>query len=199
MLAAMFRRIGQGALIGVVLLAAGCGSSSGPTIPKAAMSKLVLQRSDLSMAFAAFYFGPQVSADQTGARSDQERFGRSGGWIGRYHRGGTPKTKGPLVIASRVDLFKDAGGAKKDFELYRSQLQGIGGAKDIDVGHLGQAAAGVTTVQPGSIRVRNYAIAWREANATAELELNGFDGKLTLADALALVHKQETRLRNSAR
>jgi len=26
--------------------------------------------------------------------------------------GRLPKTKGPLVVASRVDLFKDAGGAK---------------------------------------------------------------------------------------
>jgi len=33
----------------------------------------------------------------------------------------------------------------------------------------------------------NYAIAWRERNATAELELNGF--KLTLPEALALARQ----------
>lgn len=176
---------------------AGCGSS-GATIPKAKLSKLVLQQSDLPKGFATFTFGAQVSADQTGARSDPQRFGRTGGWIGRYHRGGSPRTSGPLVVSSRVDLFKDAGGAKRDLQLYRDQLQRLGGSKPIDAGRLGDEALGVTTLQRGALSVRNYAIAWRESNATAELELNGFEGKLTLTEALALARKQEARLREAA-
>src|SRR5213078_720221 len=175
-------------------LLAGCGSS-GSTIPKAKLSKLVLQTSDLPKGFSAFYVGHQLSADQTGARSDPKRFGRIDGWIGRYHRGGSPKTKGPLVVASRVDLFKDAGGAKRDFELYPAQLEQAG-AKEIDVGKLGDQAVGVLVIGTGVVTVRNYAIAWRERNATAELELNGF--KLRLPEALALARKQEARLRDAA-
>jgi hypothetical protein len=186
-------------LLGVAFFSTGCGSSSGPTIPKSALSKLVLQAGDLPKAFSIFYFGHQLSADQTGARSDPERFGRSGGWIGRYHRGGTSKTKGPLVISSRVDLFKDTKGAKSDLELYRLQLARLGGSKPVDVGKLGDQAIGVTTLQEGAVSVRSYAIAWRERNATGELELNGFEGKLTLAEALALARKQDSRLRDAAR
>jgi hypothetical protein len=175
---------------------AGCGSgSSAPTIPKSKLSPLVLQRSDLPRGFAAFYFGPQLSADQTGARSDPGRFGRLGGWIGRYNRGGSPKTPGPLVVASRVDLFKDAGGAKKDFALYPGQLEQPG-AKKIDVGKLGDEAVGVEMVRTGAVSVRSYAIAWRQDNATAELELNGF--RLTRAEALALARDQSARLRRAA-
>ena len=37
-------------------------------------------------------------------------------------------------------------------------------------------------------------IVWRQDNAAAELDLNGFDGKVTLADALALARKQQARL-----
>jgi hypothetical protein len=175
---------------------AGCGSgSSGPTISKSKLSTLVLQRADLPRGFAAFYFGPQLSADQTGARSDPGRFGRLGGWIGRYNRGGSPKTPGPLVVASRVDLFKDAGGARKDFALYPGQLEQPG-AKKIDVGKLGDEAVGVEMVRTGAVSVRSYAIAWRQDNATAELELNGF--RLTRAEALALARDQSARLRRAA-
>jgi hypothetical protein len=178
-------------LAAAVFVLTGCGSSA-KTIPSKDLSKLVLQRADLPPGFTVFYLGRQLSADQTGARSDPKRFGRTGGWIGRYHRGGSPRTKGPLVVASRVDLFKDAGGAKRDFELYPRQLE-QGGAKEIDVGKLGDEAVGVLLVGTGAVTVRNYAIAWRERNATAELELNGF--KLTLPEALALARKQEARLR----
>jgi hypothetical protein len=178
-----------------VFVLAGCGSS-GKTIPKDELSKLVLQRADLPAGFAAFYQGPELSADQTGSRSDPNRFGRTGGWIARYNRGGSPKTSGPLVVASRVDLFKDAGGAKRELALYPALLQQAG-AKKVDLGSLGEQAVGVTMLRTGAVNVRSYAIAWREHNATAELELNGF--KLTLPAALALARKQEKRLRQAAR
>jgi len=186
-------------LIAAAALLAGCGSSGGPTIPKSALSKLVLQRTDLPKVFSIFYFGHELMADQTGGRSDTTRFGRTGGWVGRYHRNGSVKTLGPLVISSKADLFKDSAAAKKDFELYKEQLAALGAAKPVDVGELGDQATGVTTVQLGAVNVRNFAIAWRYANATAELELNGFDGKITLAQALALARKQERRLREAAR
>jgi hypothetical protein len=185
------------AVLGSAVALAGCGSS-GSKIPSSKLPKLVLQQADLPRAFSAFYVGRQLSVDQSGARTDPTRFGRTGGWIGRYHRSGSTKTKGPFVVSSRADLFKDAGGAKQDLELYRAQLAGLAGAKDIDVAKLGEQAFGITTLQKGAVRVRSYAIAWRQANATAELELNGFAGKLTLADALALARTQETRLRDWA-
>jgi len=183
------------ALTGCAAALSGCGSS-GPTIPTKNVSKLVLQRTDLPGGFSAFYSGPQLSADQTGPRSDPHRFGRTGGWIARYNRGGSPKTQGPLVVASRVDLFKDEGGAKRDFELYPDQLKQPG-AKEIEVGKLGDWAFGVLMLRTGAVTTRSYAIAWREQNATAELELNGF--KLTVPEVLALARKQEAQLRDAAR
>jgi len=189
------RRPGPAVAVAATLLLAGCGSS-GSTIPKAKLSKLVLHTSDLPKGFSAFYFGHELSADQTGARGDPKRFGRIDGWIGRYNRGGSPKTPGPLVVASRVDLFKDAGGAKKDFALYPGQLEQPG-AKRIDVGKLGDEATGVVMIRTGAATVRSYAIAWREDNATAELEANGF--RLTTPEVLALTRKQQARLRDAAR
>ena len=189
------RRLGPAVALAATFLLAGCGSS-GSTIPKAKLSKLVLQTSDLPKGFSAFYLGRELSADQTGARSDPKRFGRIDGWIGRYNRGGSPKTPGPLVVASRVDLFKDAGGAKKDFALYPGQL-GQPGAKKVAVGKLGDESSGVVMIRTGPATVRSYAIAWRQDNATAELDANGF--RLTTPEVLALARKQQVRLRDAAR
>ena len=175
---------------------AGCGSS-GAKIPTSKLSKLVLQPADLPKGFTPFYVGHQLSADQPGTRSDPRRFGRKGGWIGRYRRGGTAQTKGPLVVASRADLFEDSSGAQRELELSRRQLMNPS-ARRVRVGELGDQAFGVTVLQPGSVAIRNYAIVWREANATAELELTGFEGGLTLSNALSLARKQEARLRAAA-
>jgi hypothetical protein len=192
----MFRRcLKVLALTGCAAALSGCGPS-GPKIPTKKLSSLVLQRIDLPRGFLAFYSGPQLSADQTGSRSDPHRFGRTGGWIARYNRGGSPKTEGPLVVASRVDLFKDEGGAKRDFELYPEQLKQAG-AKEIELGKLGDEAFGSLMLRTGAVTVRSYAIAWREQNATAELELNGF--KLKVPEVLALARKQEAQLRDAAR
>jgi hypothetical protein len=186
------------AALAAIVLTAGCGSTSKSTIPESKLSKIVLQKSDLPKGFSPFYLGPQVRVDQTASRSDPKRFGRTGGWINRFRRDGSLKTKGPLVVASRADLFKHPDGAKRDFRLYRDGLTAHD-ARRVDVGRLGAEAIGVSTLQRGTLSVRSYTIAWRQANATAELEVNGFDGELTLEDALALARKQEQRLGDAAR
>ncbi len=192
----MAARLIAAAVLGVFLLA-GCGSS-GTTIPSSKLSKLVLQQRDLPKAFTAFYLGRQLASDQPGTRADPERNGRLGGWIGRFHRSGSPATLGPVVIASRADLFEDSGGAKKELEADKEHLSRLAG-KPIDPGTLGEAAIAYTFLQPGGVNVRGYSIVWRQDNAAAELDLNGFEGKLTLRDALALARKQQARLLAAAR
>ena len=176
----------------LVAALAGCGSS-GPAIPKSKLSKLVLQQGDLPRGFAPFYVGQQLAADQAGVRSDPERNGRLGGWIGRFHRSGSAATVGPIVVASRADVFEGSGGAKKELEADGAHLSRLGG-KRLDPGKLGEAAVAYTLLQKGAVNVRSYTIAWRQANAEAVLEANGFEGKFTLADALGLARKQQARL-----
>jgi hypothetical protein len=184
------------AVLGLTLAA--CGSRS-PAIPESKLSKLVLQQSDLPAGFGPFYVGRQLRADQTATRNDPKRFGREGGWIARYRRGGSPRTAGPLVVASRADLFGDTGGAKRDFGLYQDEL-GRGAFKPVRVSGLGDAAVAATSLQgAGGLMVRSYSIAWRRDNATAELDANGFARRFTLASALALARKQDARLRAAAR
>jgi hypothetical protein len=190
-------RIRVACLLGAVLVLAGCGSST-ETIPESKLSRLVLERGDLPPGFAPFYVGKLLRSDQTSRRSDPERFGRHGGWIGRYHRGGSPKTSGPLVVSSRVDLFDDSGGAKDDLGLYADDFKTAGGRR-VETADLGDESVGVTALQgAGATEVRSYAIAWRRANATASVEANGFAKRFTLAQALALARKQDARLRAAA-
>src|SRR4051812_50131362 len=95
-------------LLALTLAAAalgGCGST-GRTIPKSKLSKLVLTQAELPPGFAAFYVGKQLRADQTPRRTDPSRFGRQGGWVGRYHRGGPPRPPGPPLGPSRGRPFR---------------------------------------------------------------------------------------------
>lgn len=174
---------------------AGCFGGGGMAIQQSQGPQLVLQPADLPSVFTQFDGGKQVRADYLpGPREDPTRFDRVNGWKARFKRGGDAETPGPLVVESRLDLFEDAGGAERDLEAYREQFEADGSGRFIDVPELGDEAVAWTFVQSGSPPVRYTTIAWRNANAAAAVAVNGFDGKVTLGQALALARKQERRL-----
>jgi hypothetical protein len=186
----------------VLLALAGCSFRDGDTasIEERDLQLLVLQPTDLPRVFAQFDEGRQASADSPGgSRADPSRFDRIEGWKARYRRPGTLRTAGALVIESRVDLFESADGAEEDFDAARTDL-GAGTLpwKPIDEPGLGDESFVGTFVQGGTTGVRFYRIFWRDDNATATLEVNGFEGKLTLADVLALARKQQERMERAA-
>jgi len=187
----------------VVLLAAalmaGCGGG-GKRISETKLSSLVLREQDLPPVFSSFNSGKQTHLDNSGTtRADPSRFGRKGGWIARYHRAGSTETRGPLVIESRADLFDSAGGAKKDLAAYGVDFSRIPGSglKKLTLPKLGDAALGVTFLQPGANPVRYFRIAWRDRNVSASVVAQGFEGKLSLAEALTLARKQQRLISNT--
>jgi hypothetical protein len=180
------------AFILVVLGLAGCSLTGDDeaSIERNELGQLVLQPEDLPRVFVRFDEGRQVSADSpTGRRADPSRFDRIDGWKARYHRPGTSQTAGLLVIVSRADLFDSANGSQKDFETARADL----GAswKPIDEPGLGDESFAATFIQA---KVRYYQVFWRDDNATATLDANGFDGKVALEDVLELARKQHRRI-----
>ena len=180
----------------LVLAVAGCRGSSA-TISVSDLGRRVLLPPDLGKPFSAFDNGPQIGLDNAGTpRSDPARFGREGGWIARYHRSGGPATRGPLVVESRVDVFKSESGAKSDFGEYRSMLTQQPGITPhaIPPPVLGDAAFATTFTQPGTLTLRFFRIAWRYRNATASVTVEGWNGKLTRVEAVALAQKQQGHL-----
>jgi hypothetical protein len=187
-----------GLTLALVLGLSACQDDEDP-IARAELPTLVIGDADLGRFWTAFDRGRQVRADRVpGAREDPTRHGRIDGWKSRYRRAGTAETRGALVVESRADLFRSADGAEDDLEAYEQELSvelaELDG-KRVEVIALGEEAVGVTYTQPGATRaVRFYRLAWRRANATASLTVNGFDGWLSLRDALALARKQDARL-----
>jgi hypothetical protein len=190
--------------VAVVALLTGCSLASGGDAPitKAELPKLVLLEEDLDAEWVTFDLGRQVRADRVpGPRAEPERFGRIDGWKSRYRRPGTAETAGPLVIESRADLFPSDGEAGDDLDAYRVELEAeatSAGGEPLDAPDLGDEAVASTFVQAGGTSIRFYRIAWRTANATASLTVNGFDGKLTLEQTLELARKQQERLAAAA-
>jgi len=179
-----------------VLLLPACASES--KISATQLKALALARSDLPAQFQAFSEGPTATLDTQGTpRSSLQRFGRKGGWVARFNRGGTATTKGPLVVVSTIDVFGSAGGAKDDLGAYRIQLGRQitdQGARPVSVSGLGDEAVALTSIQTSEKPVRSFTIAWRERNATGSITANGFDGRIQLTDVLRLARIQEARM-----
>jgi hypothetical protein len=185
----------------LALIASGCslGGGDGGSIQVAQLKDLVLQPADVPAVFRRFDEGRQVMADQPGgSRADPSRFGRQEGWKARYHRGGTNRTVGPLVIESRADVFESADGAKDDFDAAKREKGGLGG-QEVEAPELGEDSFAVTLLQ-GTPRsgVRFYLLFWRTDNATASVLTNGFNRGMQLEDAVALARKQARRIEAAA-
>lgn len=187
------------AVLTLVFVAAGCSlvGDDGATLEPGELKELVLQPDDLPPVFSRFDEGRQISADSPGgSRTDPARFGRTEGWKARYRRIGSSKTPGPLVIESRADLFESADGAGDELDAARQDLTaGELGWQPIDEPGLGDESFAATLGQAG---LRFYEVFWRDANASASVRVEGFEGRIPLADVLELARKQERRISDAA-
>jgi len=185
--------------LALLVLASGCSLGNGDdgSITAGELKDLVLQPQDVGAAFQRFDEGRQIGADAPGgSRSDPNRFGRQDGWKARYNRSGTSETRGPLVVESRADLFESSDGAEDELEAAEADAgQTEPGWEILERPQLGDDARAMTVVQgSGRTAVRHYLVIWREANVTASVLVNGFEGKTDLEDALALARKQARRI-----
>ena len=182
------------ALTAVLLVVAGCGGNE--EIDASRLPGLVLQPGDVP-GFSQFDAGRQGLADlPSGQRSDEQRFGREGGWKARYRRPGSPSTRGPLVIESRADVFESGDGAEKELEAVAKELARSG--EPVEAPELGDASVAATMTQQALADVRFYTIAWRWRNVAAMIVVQGFEGRLELDDAVELARKQQRRMERAA-
>jgi hypothetical protein len=184
-----------------LLALAGCSSDSGgsATVARGELPAAVLQPGDLGAGWSSFVEGRQGRIDQhRGPRSDAARFGRIEGWIARYRRT-VAKAPGPSVLDSRVDLFDDMGGAKKDLDAYHDELEaGVPGSgatpKLLAAPELGEEAVAGELRQGPLVFL---SVAWRRANATASITVQG-RAATTLADVVRLARLQDRHLARAA-
>lgn len=183
----------------VALAVAGCaGESKG--ISEKALSTVVLQPNDLPSEFRRFDEGAPIAADTPGGeRSNPGRFGRTAGWKARYRRPGTPATRGPLVIESRVDVFEDADGAERDVSAFRRDAVAAGW-RVLRAPRVGDTSVALALRQgSGRFATHFFMVAWKHRNASGSILANGFEGKVAFTDALALARKQQLRLERASR
>ncbi len=168
------------------------GDEDGVAYEEGELERMVLLAEDLEgPGWTRFDWGRQTRTDQpTGQRSDPARFGRVEGWKARYRRPGSRQTSGPLVVESRADVFESADGATQDFDAYGSELEQAGTPLE-EVPDLGERAI-IGTLTQGDVRF--FLVMWRDENAVAAVNANGFDGKLTREQTLELARKQQARM-----
>jgi hypothetical protein len=184
-------------VIVLAAFAAICCQVPEPRIGADRLPDLVLLPADLP-GFSQFALGPQVAADaHAGPRKDPVRFGRLGGFITRYRPADAAVGSGPLVIESRADLFASTSAAKQDLDAYSAEYEvtiAASGGKELGNVTVGDEARAFTF---GGGADFFYVVAWRTANATASVLVEG--SAVALDDALALARKQSVRLTAAAR
>ena len=156
----------------------------------------MLQRPDVP-AYAQFAEGAQVGADaHAGPRKDAARFGRLGGWIARYRPVDPGLRSGPLVIESRADLFPSSSAAKQDLDAYGAEYDAQvarSGGRRLAAPTIGDEALAFTFGGGADVF---YLVAWRLANASASVLIEG--SAVRLDDALALARTQAERIAAAA-
>ena len=176
-------------LVASVAFVVGCaGGEEDAAITESELSNVVLQPQDLPDPFTQFDEGKLV-------RSDTPR--GTGGWKARYKRPGSSSTSGALVVESRVDLFSSEASARADLRAVEQQLAAAG-YEELRAPRLGDETNAVRLTQGGATGVVFFTVTWREENALAAIAVNGFRGKVTLAEAVALARKQQRRLARAA-
>jgi hypothetical protein len=188
------------ALVVCTLALAGCGSSGGKaTVSRSELPATVLQKADVPSLWTQFADQQQARIDMhPGPRQSPTRFGRENGWISRYR--GTEHGSA-VVVESRADVFDSVGGGKKDIDAYRNEIKaGVPGSgvttKLLTAPTLGDGSVAGELRQGPSVFI---VVAWRRANETASVTLEGRAAKTTLADAVELARRQDKRLAVAAR
>jgi len=169
-------------------------------VDRSDLPDIVLQPKDLGASFSQFDEGKQTTLDaHSGPRHDPSRFGREEGWKARYRRVGAI-ARGAAVVESRADLFGSVSGAEKDLDAYRKELDaeipGSGATTTLlDAPRIGDASVAAELRQAPLIF---FTVAWRDANVTGSVNVQGRTATTTLAGALALARLQERRVARAA-
>jgi hypothetical protein len=159
------------------VLAAGCVFGGDETAVEAeSPAELVLQASDLP--------GFEVDSSTGGVRR----------WTTRYRR--TAAQTGPLMVESTVEISNTGDEAEARFSAARAELPESSGWQPIGEPGLGAESFASTRVGEGA---RSYEVVFRDANVTAWVSVNGREGQLPFAEALAVAEKQERQISEAKR
>ena len=177
------------ALVAVVVAAgfAGCalGDESVPSasVETDALEAIVLQQEDLPEPFVSFDAGPLQAADRP----------RGGtGWKARYRRSGSPSTRGPLVIESRVDRFENSDAAEDSLGRIARELR-AGEWSDVASPRIGDESHAFRQREEAVTPVQYVMVVWRHANVVASVTASGFADKVTQDDVVELARAQQRR------
>lgn len=171
-----WRAVRTGAcLLTLVGFAACSGVGESKTIDQARLDELVLQRGDVPAGLRPMYV--RSLADRPISTV-------------RFTRTGTA-----LSIESSVHVLESRDAAEDWLDAERDGVDRKPDWQPIDEPGLGDESFAATVRQAG---LRRYEVFWREHNAAASLEVEEFEGKMALADVLALARKQERRIADAA-
>jgi hypothetical protein len=186
-------RLPIGILVAVVTLSGCDGPDTEPDRITSDASRLVLQPPDVPEGLARFDAGPAEGEGRPLGSATGPR--PRSAWIARYRQVDPSTVKGPLVVESTAAVFPSDGAARAALKRRSRDLEGIASSESVTLSPIGEEALGVTYGQPAIPRdVRFFVVVWLHRNVMASLTVQGFEGKVTMGDAVELARAQHRHI-----
>jgi hypothetical protein len=131
-----------------------------------------------------------------------KKWGRITGHEADYAFGAADaRTKGPIVVMAKVNLYRDAGGArtawKASVAYAKKQLPKLG-AKPLAIKRIGAESWAFTYETAASgLELTAHLYTWRVGTKSGALMTAGLKGRMSQQDSEALVAKQLARMRGA--
>lgn len=166
------------------------------------LASLVVTPEDLALVgdveYLQFDEGSQGRSDVLPPpRDDPARFGRVAGWKARY-RPEDPSAEKGFIVGSRVDAFQTPEGATSELGLIGDDAQAraaTGAVRLLETDKVGEASVALTyehAAVGGNVVYFEYH--WRSGRYAASVELSGFEGQLSIDDAVLLARAVQARI-----
>jgi hypothetical protein len=186
--------------VACALVITACGAHRAEPLSDEQLQTLVLQSADLPRTLERFSFDHELrSAQSPVLAGDSSRFGRQRGWVARYRRSGDPRVRGPLTVASTIEMFAGPGGASKYFDAVEKRDQEVAsttGLKEVPVPTIGATSHALESARAPRGSIRYVIVTWREGRFVGSVSASGYAELMVVRDVVTLALSQEKRVKS---
>lgn len=186
-------------LVACALVITACGAHTAEPLSDEQLQTLVLQSADLPRTLERFSSDHELRSEQSPIlEGDSGRFGRQNGWVARYRRSGNPRLRGPLTVASTIEMFGRSAGASKYLHAVEKrdrEVASLTGLKELRVSAIGATSHGLESAHAPRGSIRYVIVTWREGRFVGIVSASGYAELMSARDVVALARSQEKRVK----
>jgi len=195
------RAVAATGLVACALVITACGGHTAQPLSDGQLQGLVLQSADLPRTLERFSFEHELRSEQSPVLAgNSSRFGRQKGWVARYRRRGDPRLRGPLTVASTIEMFGRPAGASNYLDAVEMRDQEVAsttGLKEVTVPAIGSTSHALESDRAPHGSIRYVIVTWREGRFVGSVSASGYAELMAVRDVVMLARSQEKRVKGA--